>query len=46
MELQLNFVHVDADMISDHDFLLNSLQSQGWRPFGPSTRRWRRLRRH
>ena len=29
MELQLNFVHVDADMISDHDFLLDSLQSQG-----------------
>ena len=38
MELQLNFVHVDADMISDHDFLLNSLQSQGldaFRTFDP-----------
>lgn len=38
MELQLNFVHVDADMISDHDFLLDSLQSQGldaFRTFDP-----------
>ncbi|PWS21406.1 hypothetical protein DKP78_23735, partial [Enterococcus faecium] len=31
-------MHVEADMISDHDFLLNSLQSQGldaFRTFDP-----------